>query len=78
MIRGLQTFLTGRDVPAMNENAISNVLVDVDFLEDEFQRIGRPHLTSVFTELRSVFERLFIIRPLKLTIPCVDYIDCSF
>lgn len=38
----------------MNENAISNILVDVDFLEDEFKRIGRSHLTTVFTELRSV------------------------
>ncbi|KIM91089.1 hypothetical protein PILCRDRAFT_811606 [Piloderma croceum F 1598] len=49
----LITFLTGRDVSAMNDNAISNILVDVDFLEDEFKRIGRPHLNSVFTELRS-------------------------
>jgi hypothetical protein len=49
----LMTFLTGRDIPVLNENAISNILVDVDFLEDEFKRIGRPHLTSVFTELRS-------------------------
>jgi len=49
----LMTFLTGRDIPAINENAISNVLVDVDFLENEFRRIGRPHLASVFTELRS-------------------------
>jgi exocyst complex component 6 len=38
----------------MNENAISNVLIDVDFLEDAFKRIGRPHLTSVFVELRLV------------------------
>lgn len=38
----------------MNENAIFNILVDVDFLDDEFKRIGRPHLTSVFTELRTV------------------------
>lgn len=51
---GLQTFLTGRDVSVMNDNAISNILVDVDFLENEFKRIGRPHLNSVFTELRSV------------------------
>jgi len=49
----LMTFLIGRDIPVLNENAISNILVDVDFLEDEFKRIGRPHLTSVFTELRS-------------------------
>lgn len=38
----------------MNENAISNILIDVDFLEEELKRIGRPHLTSVFAELRLV------------------------
>jgi hypothetical protein len=38
----------------MNENAISNILVDVDFLENELRRIGRSHLTSAFVELRSV------------------------
>jgi hypothetical protein len=38
----------------MNENAISNILIDVDFLEDELKRIGRSHLTTVFTELRLV------------------------
>ncbi|KAF9006559.1 exocyst complex component, sec15 subunit [Cyathus striatus] len=48
----LMGFLTGRDVPMMNENAISNILIDVDFLEDELKRIGRSHLASVFMELR--------------------------
>jgi len=38
----------------MNENAISNVLIDVDFLDDALKRIGRPHLISSFVELRSV------------------------
>jgi hypothetical protein len=38
----------------LNENAISNILIDVDFLEDELKRIGRGHLASVFTELRLV------------------------
>jgi hypothetical protein len=38
----------------MNENAISNILIDVDFLEDELKRIGRSHLITVFTELRLV------------------------
>lgn len=38
----------------MNENAISNILIDVQFLEDEFKRIGRSHLSSVFTELHVV------------------------
>jgi hypothetical protein len=47
----LMDFLTGRDIPMMNENAISNILIDVDFLEDELKRIGRSHLTTVFTEL---------------------------
>jgi len=36
----------------MNENAISNILIDVDFLEEELKRIGRSHLSSVFVELR--------------------------
>ncbi|KAJ7590888.1 rsec15 [Mycena floridula] len=49
----LMDFLTGTYIPAMNENAISNVLIDVDFLEDELKRIGRSHLSTVFLELRS-------------------------
>ncbi|KAF4575090.1 hypothetical protein EYR36_006446 [Pleurotus pulmonarius] len=48
----LMDFLTGRNVAVMNESAISNILVDVDFLENELKRIGRAHLCSVFTELR--------------------------
>ncbi|KAF5388055.1 hypothetical protein D9615_000563 [Tricholomella constricta] len=48
----LMNFLTGRDIPMMNENAISNILIDVDFLEEELKRIGRSHLSSVFVELR--------------------------
>jgi len=28
--------------------------VDVEFLEDEFKRLGRSHLTTVFDELRSM------------------------
>lgn len=38
----------------MNEKAISNILIDVDFLEDSLGHIGRPHLASVFSELRLV------------------------
>ncbi|KAF8076584.1 rsec15 [Lyophyllum atratum] len=48
----LMNFLTGRDIPMMNENAISNILIDVDFLEEELRRIGRSHLSTVFVELR--------------------------
>ncbi|KAF5333160.1 hypothetical protein D9611_002539 [Ephemerocybe angulata] len=49
----LMNFLSGRDIPMMNENAVSNIVIDVDFLEEELKRIGRPHLASVFTELRT-------------------------
>lgn len=38
----------------MNENAISNILVDIDFLESELRGIGRVHLASVFEELHAV------------------------
>ncbi|KAF5321792.1 hypothetical protein D9619_000672 [Psilocybe cf. subviscida] len=48
----LMDFLTGRDIPMMNENAISNILIDVDFLEDILKSIGRSHLAAVFVELR--------------------------
>ena len=38
----------------MNENAISNILVDINFLEEEFKKNGRPQLMSAFAELRAV------------------------
>ena len=38
----------------INENAISNLLIDVDYLEGALKRIGRSHLITVFIELRSV------------------------
>ncbi|KIY74221.1 exocyst complex subunit Sec15-like protein, partial [Cylindrobasidium torrendii FP15055 ss-10] len=49
----LMDFLTGRNVPMLNEFAISNILNDVDFIEEELKRAGRPHLCSVFQELRA-------------------------
>ncbi|KAF7288272.1 Rsec15 protein [Mycena chlorophos] len=50
----LMDFLTGRNIPMMNENAVSNILIDVDFLEEELRRIGRGHLCSMFIELRTM------------------------
>ncbi|TCD69836.1 hypothetical protein EIP91_005913 [Steccherinum ochraceum] len=50
----LTDFLTGRNVPMINENAISNILIDVDFLDEEFKRNGRPDLASSFVELRTM------------------------
>ncbi|KAL0949336.1 hypothetical protein HGRIS_009408 [Hohenbuehelia grisea] len=48
----LMDFLAGRNIPMMNENAISNILVDVDFLEDQLNTFGRGHLNKAFAELR--------------------------
>ena len=49
-----QDFLTGRNIPMMNENAIANMLVDINFLEEEFKKNGRPQLMTAFAELRAV------------------------
>lgn len=46
--------MIGPKVPAMNENAIANIVTDVTFLEGEITRIERGHLNSSFTELHSV------------------------
>ena len=50
--KGQKEFLTGRSIPMLNEFAIHNILVDVDFLEEEFKRNGRPQLMTAFGELR--------------------------
>ncbi|KAI0723088.1 exocyst complex component sec15 subunit [Earliella scabrosa] len=46
-------FLTGRDIPMMNENAVANLLLDVDFLDEELKRNGHSH-SAAFAELRSM------------------------
>ena len=38
----------------MNENAIANILVDLDFLDEQFRGAGRANLVSLFAELRAV------------------------
>ncbi|KAJ8086836.1 Rab GTPase-binding exocyst subunit S15 [Marasmius tenuissimus] len=48
----LMDFLVGHNIPILNENAISNVLIDVDFIEDQLRNVGRPHLSPIFAELR--------------------------
>ncbi|QRW16378.1 exocyst complex component Sec15 [Rhizoctonia solani] len=45
-------FLSGRNITAMSEDAIRSMLVDVDFMKDQFESIGRPEATSAFKELR--------------------------
>jgi hypothetical protein len=49
-----QDFLVGPNTVSINENAISNVLVDIDFLDNQFKSIGRGHVSDVFNELRLV------------------------
>ncbi|KAG8948108.1 hypothetical protein FRC04_010020 [Tulasnella sp. 424] len=48
----LLNLLVGPDVPVISEAGIQNLLTDIDFLEDEFKRLGKEHLTTVFSELR--------------------------
>lgn len=59
---GFQECLTGRDIDMINENAISNILIDVDYLEDALKRIDRSHLVTVFVELRAVSTGKFLIK----------------
>ncbi|KAH9021143.1 exocyst complex component sec15 subunit [Lactarius pseudohatsudake] len=49
----LMDFLTDRNTTTMNENAMANVLIDVDFLEEQFRSAGRENLVSLFSELRA-------------------------
>ncbi|KAF8488489.1 exocyst complex component sec15 subunit [Russula emetica] len=49
----LMDFLTDRTIDKINENAIANILVDLDFLEEQFRGAGRANLSSLFSELRS-------------------------
>jgi hypothetical protein len=49
-----QNFLTDRSIALMNENAIANVVIDLDFLEEQFRGAGRANLVSLFIELRLV------------------------
>ena len=59
--------MTGRDVPMLNENFLVNILTDVDFLGEEFQRNGRPQLMEAFNELRAVKTFILSIHKVSLT-----------
>ena len=61
-----QDFISGPNVPMLNENALSNISVDVDFLEAEFKRIGREHVNVAFSELRLV-SRCHLVRSGRAT-----------
>ncbi|KAH0839949.1 exocyst complex subunit Sec15-like-domain-containing protein [Lanmaoa asiatica] len=63
-------FMIGPKVPAMNENAIANMVTDMTFLEGEITRIGRGHLNSSFTELHSMAKII-------LTDTVQDYLNPS-
>lgn len=53
-----QDFLVGNSIVMLNENAISNILIDLDFLDAEFKRINRAHLSALSAELRLVRLRI--------------------
>lgn len=53
----------------MSEDAVRSMLVDVDFMKDQFESIGRPEATSAFRELRMVRLTLMLkllINPFSL------------
>jgi hypothetical protein len=55
-----QNFLTDRNTPMMNDNAIANIIVDLDFIEEQFRGAGRANLGSHFAEMRLVSCRAWI------------------
>ncbi|KAI9574653.1 exocyst complex subunit Sec15-like-domain-containing protein [Boletus coccyginus] len=63
-------FMIGPTVPAMNENAVANMVTDMTFLEGEITRIGRGHLNSSFIELHSMAKII-------LTDTMQDYLNTS-
>jgi len=49
----MMDFITISDSSTVNENGLANLLVDVAFLENQLQEIGRDELSEVFMELRN-------------------------
>lgn len=48
----------GPDVKVINDAGLANLATDIEFLEDQFQRPGKPDLTGVFREIHTVsFDR---------------------
>ncbi|QRV87739.1 exocyst complex component Sec15 [Ceratobasidium sp. AG-Ba] len=52
-------FLSGRSITVMSEDAIRNMLVDVDFMNEQFEEIGRSGAMSAFKELRMMTSIVF-------------------
>ncbi|KAG8805543.1 hypothetical protein FRC17_005461, partial [Serendipita sp. 399] len=44
--------LTGNSIQQLNEAALTNILVDVDFIDQSLRDCGQPHLSSIFDPLR--------------------------
>ncbi|GJJ07614.1 hypothetical protein Clacol_001818 [Clathrus columnatus] len=63
----LVEFITGRHVTAINENALSNLLVDVGFIEEELGRGGRGHLSPVFNELKADAVQRYLVPTVRQT-----------
>jgi len=49
-----QDYMVGTSVQRLNEAAISNVLVEVDFIEQSLRDSGQSHLSSHFDHLKLV------------------------
>ncbi|KAH9931767.1 rsec15 [Amylocystis lapponica] len=67
----LMDFLVGRNVPMINENGVANIVLDLDFLEDEFKRNGQTHLNTSFVELRSMTSIVMNDRVQDYLVPAI-------
>jgi hypothetical protein len=52
-----QVTLCRKEVPRINEWALTSVLADVTFIESEVKRLGKEELDHVFDEVKLVSER---------------------
>jgi len=54
MADNLMQFLVGPDVDMINEAALANLTIDMNFLETEFNRLGKSNVASNFDEIRKM------------------------
>lgn len=66
----LMDYLVGSSVQRMNEAAISNILVEVDFIEQSLRDSGQSHLSSNF-------ERLKLLASIPLNNHVQEYLNPS-
>jgi hypothetical protein len=62
-------------VQRLNEAAISNILVEVDFIEQSLRDSGQAHLSSNFDRLKLVRIKVPDCVLSNMTVACVDPVE---